>query len=109
MTEPTWCDDQQVPVSPRGPSFKRPYNVYPYGVAGLRRVDGLEVSCLAAELGASGLAGGTCQASILDIIIHTRVLPVLFDPEPGAMMGVVSPSEPTVVVLVENVGLELLW
>ena len=46
---------------------------------------------------------------ILDIVIHTRVPPVLFDPEPGAMMGVVSPSEPTVVVLVEHKGLELLW
>ena len=49
------------------------------------------------------------QAIILDIVIHTRVPPVLLDPEPGAMMGVVSPSEPTVVVLVEHKGLELLW
>ena len=103
------CDDQQVPVPPRGPSSEQPYNVYPYGVAGLRQVNGLEVSCLAAELGASGLAGRTCQATILDIIIYTRVPPVLFDPEPGAMMSVVSPSEPTVVVLVEHKGLELLW
>ena len=62
-----------------------------------------------AELGALGLAGRTCQATILDIVIHTRVLRVLFDPEPGAMVGVVSPSELTVVVLVENVALELLW
>ena len=37
------------------------------------------------------------------------VLPVLFDPEPGAMVGVVSPSKPTVVVLIEHKGLELLW
>ena len=50
-------------------------------MARLGRVDGLEVSCLAAELGALGLAGRTCQALILDIVIHTQVPPVLFDPE----------------------------
>jgi len=58
-------------------------------VARLEQVDGLEVSCLAAELGASDSA---CQARILDIIIHTRVLPVLFDPEPSAMVSMESPS-----------------
>ena len=62
-----------------------------------------------AELGASGLAGRICQAAILDIVIHTRVLSVLFDPEPGAVVGVVFPSKPTVMVLVEHIELELLW
>jgi len=78
-------------------------------VAGLGQVDGLEVSCLAAELGALGLAGRACQAMILNIIIHTRVPLILFDPEPGAVVSMVSPFKPTVVVLVEHIRLKFLW
>jgi len=39
------------------------------------------------------------QAIILDIVIHTRVSPVLFDPEPGVMVGVVFPSQGVGVVM----------